>query len=503
MQDSANIVLTEESSRTDPKCDLVSVLIALSQKLKTESREDALLVLQAVLCISPDCADAHENIGYIYTEQSHWENARRHFEISLSHSDGNALLFFNLGNVCMSSGDFSAAAKYYEKALSFQRFPEGLLNLSVAYTKLGNEKSRLNALESLVHEFGNFPQGFNNLGVFWYRTRNIRQAIDCFKKALELDPALNMAKYGLSHALLMDKEYLKGFEYHESRWGTIPNCPIRTFDSQLWTGQEVSYKSKILVTLEQGFGDTLQMLRFLPMLCARFVEVNIEVQPAMRRLVSKAFPRVNVVVHGDPLPQTDFYCPIMSLPWAFRISYDSIPVDVNGYIHIGESAPGLLVKPNKTGAIKVGLCWRGGAINPEMLHRSLSLNDVAPLFKLKGYAWTSLVKDLPSEESALVGSIENLTDFSAVMSDFYDTYMLIKGLDLVVSIDTAVAHLAAAMGKKTIVILNDGVDWRWHLDDEVSAWYPNARLLRSYNFSSQDEFMGMLATEIASTFTTV
>lgn len=495
MENSTDIMSNEDRLRVTPANDLLPALIALSQKLKTESKDEALLLLRAALCISPDCVEAHENIGYLYADLCLWENAKHHLEKSLCCRNGSAQVFFSLGNVCMSSGDCVAAAAYYEQALALQRFPEGLLNLSVAYTKLGNEESRLNALLALTQEFGNFPQGFNNLGVFWYRTRKIELAIECFKKAIELEPGLGMARYGLSHALLMNKDYLGGFKYQESRWGTIPNCPIRNLGLTLWLGEEVPHSSKIVVTLEQGFGDTLQMLRFLPMLKSKFSEISIEVQPAMARLVKKTFPDVNVLVHGDPLPNADFYCPIMSLPWAFRISYDTIPVNANGYLHTDDTFPSLL--PKKTpGTKKIGLCWRGGVINPEMLHRSLSLNDVTSLFDLAGCEWVSLVKDLPADEQILINRIENLTDYSSVMTDFFETYRLIQELDLVVSIDTAVAHLAAAMGKKTIIILNDGVDWRWHLDDDVSAWYPNAPLLRSYNFPTQQEFMATLLNEI-------
>lgn len=478
-----------------PAADLLPNLMILSQKLKADSKEDALSVLKAVLCINPDYADAYDCIGYIDAELSRWESARHHLEYSLSLKEGNAQIFFTLGNVCMSSGDCAAAVKYYEKSLAFQRFPEGLLNLSVAYTKLGDEQSRLRSLEALVNEFSDYAQGFNNLGVYWYRTRNLPQAIECFRKALELNPELSVARYGLSHALLMEKDYLGGFENQESRWGNIPNCPIRVLEPQLWTGQEVPNQSRILVTLEQGFGDTLQMLRFLLMLHSRFSEVSIEVQPAMCRLISKAFPSVHVLVHGEPLPTTDFYCPVMTLPWAFRIGYETIPVEPNGYIKIKDTVPisPINIKP---GLKRAGLCWRGGAINPEMLHRSLALEDFRSLFDLAGYEWISLVKEVTQAELELIDQIENLTDSSTLMTDFYDTYSLIAGLDFVVSIDTAVAHLAAAMGKKTIVILNDGVDWRWHLDDDYSAWYPNARLLRSYNFSTQTEFMAALCVEI-------
>lgn len=490
-----NISDNEEVPAADQAVQLKDSLFALSQKLRGECNEDALLVLQAILCIYPEYADVHEAIGYIYADLSRWECARHHFEISILNSSGNATVFFSLGNVCMSIGDFDAAELYYKKSLSHQRFPEALLNLSVVYTNLGDDYLRLKTLESLVDEFQLFPQGFNNLGVYWYRKRNILNAIDCFRKALYLDPALAMAKYGLSHSLLMSKDYRAGFELHESRWGTVPSCPIRTYDCELWTGQNVSIGSKIKVTFEQGFGDTLQMLRFIPLLCEKFTQVFVEVQPALSRLVTKAFPEVRVVLlNNDSLPLTDYYCPIMSLPLAFGIAYDTIPTNVNGYIHIDKSLPSL--NKSESGKRKIGICWRGGAINPEMLHRSLTINDVVPIFNNSLNSWFSLVKDLPMEEKAILDQFENVTDCASIMLDFYDTYMLIDGLDLVVTVDTAVAHLAAAMGKETIIILNDGVDWRWHLDDDVSAWYPNAKLLRSYNYSNFSDFLDVLVSQL-------
>lgn len=484
----------KDYSVENTQSELLSNLVILSQKLKAESKDNALDVLKAALLIDPMHADSHDSIGYLYAELSLWEKARHHLEYSLSLKEGNALIFYILGNVCMSSGDVASAANYYERALALRRFPEGLLNLSVAYTKLGDENSRLMSLQSLVSEFSEFPEGYNNLGVYWYRTRNISRAIECFEKALDLNPELGIVKYGLSHALLMNKDYLKGFEYHESRWGNVPNCPIRLIDLPLWQGQDVPNDSILLITLEQGFGDTLQMLRFLPLLREKFSKIIIEVQQPMYRLISNAFPDVQVIVHGSAaLPHANFYCPIMTLPWAFRINYDSIPVFPDGYICDNKTEISQLITKTRS---RIGLCWRGGSVNPEMLHRSLILSDFTKLINMGEYEWISLVKDLPPNEAAEIANIENITDCSELMSDFCDTYQLIKGLDLVISIDTSVAHLSAAMGKKTIIILNDGVDWRWHLDDEFSAWYPNARLLRTYNFASLDYFMPSLSEEI-------
>lgn len=472
---------------------MVNCLVSLSERLAHQSLDESMIALGAVCLLSDQDSGVYRKLADYYYSNQNWIGSIANFNkcCSLNPKDFNSM--FYLANAYKNLGCFNQAIDVYKKSLEIHEYPEAMVNLASTYNAINKKDFELELIERLIANFPDFTLGYYNLGIFWYGQKNMQKSIESYQRALAINPQHGDSKVAMSLALLMDKQYVKGFEMHDSRWGVSPNCPIREFNRPYWHGQDVTNGSSILVTLEQGFGDTLQMLRYLPMIASVFSEVAIEVQPQMQRLVTLAFPDINVVVHGHELPQTDFYCPIMSLPRAFNTDYATIPIQ-SPYIFIPshDSVNSCLLNdPRK----KIGVCWRGGMLNPSMAHRSLSFKSIKLLFQTDDYNWVSLVKDIPDDELAELRNTP-VIDLTSELSDFYDTYRLISDLDLVISVDTAVAHLAGAMGKPTIVILNDGYDWRWHIDDEVSAWYPGTRLLRSYKLATPDSLVQALLAQV-------
>lgn len=474
--------------------EVVTTLRELARRLVKDSENDSITILRAITLLSENCADEHRQLADFYYRASNWFRSLVHFKKCCELDQNDYAALFYLANSYKNIGFYSEAIDSYLKSISIHEYPEGLINLSSAYAAAGEQELELQALNILTHKFPDFTLGHYNLGVYWYGKRDLDKSIACYKRALESDPAHGISKVALALALLMNKQYLEGFEMYESRWGVIPNCPIRQFNGIYWRGQNVPAGSSILIAVEQGFGDMFQMLRFIPALSAKFSKVYLEVQPQMQRLLSSAFPQVEVILNSTNLPQSDYYCPIMSLPRAFKISYKTIPLQGKYLLvpGVGE-INALLCRESRK---KVGVCWRGGVIDKSMLHRSLELKSIKRLFELDAFAWVSLVKDLPVEECEELRACNNVADFTAELVDFYDTYQLISSLDMVVTVDTAVAHLAGAMGKPTIVILNEGYDWRWHVDDDISAWYPNTHLLRTYKLDSKSGLVPELARKI-------
>lgn len=480
-------------NETSQKAEILAALHDLAIRLDRESKEDAIAVLRGVALLSDESLNIHKKLADYFYNVADWQRAVYYFEqCSVADPQDFASLFY-IGNCLKNMGNYDAAVNAFERSIAVKPYPEGFINLASAYSDVNKRDLELHTLEVLVQSFPEYTLGHYNLGVFWYAQKNIPEAIQSYENALRTNPDHGLTKVAYSLALLMGKQYGEGFRMHDSRWGVAPNCPIRELNRPRWHGQSVVEGSRILVTLEQGFGDTLQMLRYVPLLAGVFNKIVLEVQPQMQRLAALAFPDVDVIVHGMNLPETDFYCPIMSLPGAFGTTYDTIP-NQDAYIrlpHYESLCPDLL---NDT-RIKIGVCWRGGMLDPKMAHRSLSLKAIKPLFEVDDYAWVSLVKDIPDDERAELRS-SRVIDLTSELTDFYDTYRLISDLDFVITVDTAVAHLAGAMGKPTIVILNEGYDWRWHMDDETSAWYPRTRLFRAYKLGDSEDLVPHLLEEI-------
>lgn len=480
-------------NKTDQKAEILAVLKDLAARLNNESEEDAIAVLRGVALLSEDPLNIYKKLADYFYKVSDWQRAIYYLEKCCAVDSEDFASLFYLGNCLKNMGVYDAAVNAFERSIAVKSYPEGLINLASAYSDINQKDLELNTLKDLVQSFPEYTLGHYNLGVFWYAQKNIPAAIQSYENALRTNPDHGLTKVAYSLALLMDKKYVEGFRMHDSRWGVAPNCPIRNFDRPRWSGQDVEEGASILVTLEQGFGDTLQMLRYVPFLTDVFDKVVLEVQPQMQRLVTLAFPDVDVIVYGMDLPETDFYCPIMSLPGAFGTTYTTIP-NQDAYIRLPryESLfPDLLNETRK----KIGVCWRGGMLDPKMAHRSLSLKAIKPLCEIDDYAWVSLVKDIPNHERTELRS-SKVIDLTSELTDFYDTYRLISDLDVVITVDTAVAHLAGAMGKPTVVILNEGYDWRWHMDDETSAWYPSTRLFRAYKLGGSADLVPHLLDEI-------
>lgn len=480
-------------NETELKADILAALQELANRLNSQSEEDAIAVLRGVALLSDDSLNIHKKLADYFYKAADWQRAVHYFEQCCTTDPKDFASFFYIGNCLKNMGSYEAAVNAFERSIAIKAYPEGYINLASAYSDINKKDLELHTLELLVQSFPEYTLGHYNLGVFWYAQKNIPAAIQSYENALRTNPDDGLTKVAYSLALLMDKQYVEGFRMHDSRWGVAPNCPDRELSRPRWHGQSVSEGSSILVTLEQGFGDTLQMLRYIPFLATIFNKIVIEVQPQMQRLVALSFPDVDVIVHGTDLPETDLYCPIMSLPGSFGTTYDTIPNQV-GYIRIPDCEsldPDLISDPRK----KIGVCWRGGMLDPKMAHRSLSLKAIKPLLEVDEYLWVSLVKDIPDDERTELRS-SRVIDLTSKLTDFYDTYRLILDLDVVITVDTAVAHLAGAMGKPTVVILNEGYDWRWHVDDETSAWYPRTRLFRAYKLGDSADLVPHLLEEI-------
>lgn len=309
-----------------------------------------------------------------------------------------------------------------------------------------------------------------------------------FKEAIALDPEFHLAQFNLSLLLLLQGDYTGGWLAYESRKFDLlvrRRCGIRKMDGKEWQGEDLSNK-KLLLHQEQGLGDTLQMLRYIPLLQKKNAQLSILLDPPLINLVKENYPDVVICQNIQSLPDYDSHCPMMSLPLHFSTQLDNIPSE-KSYLKVDESRlQHWSEKIGTTKRLRVGLAWSGSRQHINDRQRSLAFDQLKPLLAMNA-EFHSLQKEYREDRSNL--EINCIFDHSAQLQDMTDTAALIMQLDLIITVDTSVAHLAAALGKPCWIILATNPDFRWGLESEHSPWYPSVLLFRG---SAQRNWTGVI-----------
>jgi len=332
-----------------------------------------------------------------------------------------------------------------------------------------------------------------NLGYALDKQGRSEEALSCYEAVLAVAPENAKARYNRAIHQLRSGNIAAGFADYESRFSAIKNADNRIYTQPRWDGSQLNGRS-ILVYCEQGLGDAIQFSRYLPSVIKLGGQVVLEVQQPLVSLFSALSGIERVIAKSDEPPLTDCYIPLLSLPHIFGTTLDTVPPPL----------PHLVPDPSKVEAwrhkladdrqFRVGLVWRGSATNPMDGDRSCPLAEFVPLLVLPGVSCYSLQVGPAADEIVSLPQAADLINLTAHLDDFSDTAALVANLDLIISVDTAVAHLAGAMGKPVWIMLVHTPDWRWMLDRDDSPWYPTARLFRQ----PQPGDWNSVAREIAS-----
>ena len=319
---------------------------------------------------------------------------------------------------------------------------------------------------------------WNNLGLALQAANRLAEAIDAFRASLRHAPGFAQAHWNLGLALLAHGEFAEGWREYDWRLA-IPELgrDLPKPAGPRWDGGNPAGRT-ILLTSEQGLGDTLQFIRFAPVLAARGARVLVQTQPALVKLLSSVPAVAGVYGGADPLPAYDAQLPLLSVAGALGIDADTIPRDVPYLACDPQHAAAVAAELAPFGgAFKVGLAWAGSPGHGNDRRRSCPLAALAPLLALRDVAWFSLQKDDGEDQIAGVPAARNLVLLEA-RRDFERKAALMAALDLVISVDTSTAHLAGALARPLWVLLPFAPDWRWQLERADSPWYPTARLIR-------------------------
>ena len=319
----------------------------------------------------------------------------------------------------------------------------------------------------------------NNLGVSLAALNRDAEAIACHEAALAIDPNYPEAEFNRSLGLLRSGNFRAGWSAYEKRWQAKVGIGTGHVDRPLWLGREPIAGRKLLVEFEQGFGDAIQALRYVPLLEGLGAQCWIHALASLLSLVQRSFPRSTVIARNWWPHEIELRIPVMSLPLAMQTFAESDIPRVVPYLVADEGRKAhwaaLLADPGRP---RVGLAWRGNPGHRNERNRSARLEDLVPLLSRTDVRFVTLQKDLSAAERKILAAHPNVTVLDAELETFDDTAAVACNLEAVVSVDSSPAHLAGALGRPVWVMLPCSPEWRWGLERSDSPWYPQARLFR-------------------------
>ncbi|MCP5364302.1 MAG: glycosyltransferase family protein [Hyphomicrobiales bacterium] len=386
----------------------------------------------------------------------------------------------NLGNLCLRENSIDSAIAAYRRALALQpEYPEALSNLAVALRTAGRHGEAREHCEQAIAVKPGHVSAYVNYGLVLSDLGRYQDALAAYDRALAIDPRHAAARADRAVLLLLLGRFAEGWSEYEWRWRTPGfTTPRRDFSAPMWDGTPLDGRT-LLIHAEQGIGSAIQFSRFCR-LAANGGGVVLECQPSLRRLFELSFkdgPVSQVVAKGQQLPMCDLHVPMMSLPHVLGTTLETIPADVPylradpadqaRWAHRLRDVPGP----------RVGLVWAGNPLHGNDQNRSMPASAFGPLIVNSPQATFFSLQVGPS---AGVGMFADGTvrDLAPELTDFADTAAVLDTLDLVISVDTAVAHLAGALGKPVWLMIPSVPEWRWLLAREDSPWYPTMRLFR-------------------------
>jgi len=473
---------------------------------KQQQYAEAIKYYKKAVQYKPDFAEAYNHLGVVLNDQGHPAEAIENYKQALRLDPNYAEVYNNLGIALKELKQLVEAISCFEQAIRLESdFAEAYYNLA---NSLRDETRCTEAIENYrkaVHIKPDYAEAYNHLGVVLNAqggyVENIEnlEAIENYRRALQLNPDFAEAHWNLSLVLLRTGRLIEGWKEYE--WRRNPKLDIATYphsyETPRWDGSQFKGK-RLLVHYEQGLGDTLHFVRYLPMVKARGGTVILEVRKPLYKLL-KGFPGVDELIEASldnkPAVKFDYHISLMDLPKIFETTLETIPAEVP-YINCCpkkvEHWRNKLAGPD----LKVGIVWAGSPSHGNDQNRSCALKDFEPLTKTDGVRLYGLQKGEAAKQVERLTDEMTITNLGTEFEDFTDTAAAIENLDLLISVDTSVLHLAGAMGKPVWALLPFAPEWRWMLNRQDSPWYPTMKLFRQKKWGQWESVFQDVADEL-------
>ncbi len=455
---------------------------------------DAARCYVEALQLFPGFVEAAFNLGLLFQEMGQLQEAIGCYHQAVRIRPDFAMAWGNLGAACHHAGRIQEALDCFHQALRLKPgAPNVLNNLGNALRAQLDHRQAIACFQEALRRSPADAEIHLNLANAWREIGRPAEAANSLRRAIQLRPDFAEAHCDLAFALLLQGDFARGFEEYEWRLRRA-RCAPRQFPFPAWRGQDPRGR-RLLVHAEQGAGDAIQFVRLVTALAARGAHVVLECPPALAALLESVEGVERVICRGETLPEAsgakegaasapehpafDWHSPLLSLPHLLHLSLDTIPTRTP-YLRPPrgrqERLPPLSDAQGRL--LKVGLVWRGNPQHKNDRHRSLPVELLEPLLAVPGVACYSLQVGAPPDAPLPGPPFDKLIDLQKLIHDFGDTAVLMKQLDLIISVNTSTVHLAGALAQPAWLLLPCAPDWRWLLGRNDSPWYPSLRLFR-------------------------
>jgi tetratricopeptide (TPR) repeat protein len=510
-----------------------SVHFNLGVQLQSQDQHlDAIASFARAVALDPRYSDAMYGMGFSYRKLGRLPEAAREYAKAAGMDHKWVPDLLDAGNELRAAGNLDEAVAAYRQCLAVLPNSAPVLNnLGIALQEQGLVAEAIAAFRQAIAADPLYAEAYNSLAPALQRLNRIDEAIDACLKAAEIDPSLGAAHTNLGNAYLALNDVPRALEafsravrispgesrfranlcyaylasgrlreawpLYEERSLVDGSALMRKLDKPRWKGDADIRGRTLFVHAEQGFGDTIQFVRFSAVLSERGARVVVEVQPELKTLLGAIEGASVVIGKGDPMPPFDLHCPMLSLPLGLETDVDSIPCPAP-YIRADPFKAALWDArfPAESARLRVGLVWSGQPRHKNDHNRSIPAILLRPLVANVRARFICLQNEIRQSDKAALADMPEIATACADLTSFSETAALIECMDLVVTVDTAVAHLAGAMGKPVWILLPFAADWRWMLAREDSPWYPTARLFRQPAVADWASVMSRVNDEI-------
>lgn len=458
--------------------------------------EAAVAIYEKVVALVPHHPDVHHLLGLACFEAGRHDRAVRHIGRSVELNPSNDVAYRSMGDALAAAKQFSLAIKAYEKSCTLNPGnTDALLNLGNLYHELDMYQRAEHAYAQIISQAPEHMQALNNLGKLFHDMGRLQHALVFYDRCLSRNPHYAEAQFNRAALLLAMGDYERGWEAYEWRFRRQSAASVypHPLPTPRWQG-ELFQNRRLLVHCEQGMGDVLQFMRYLPLIKQRGGDVLIEVHEPLVPLLKLQRGIDEVMAFNENQPPAiphDLHIPLLSLPKVFRTRTDTIPHAIP-YIETDGQRPNHWEQYIKPDHLNIGLVWASSDINPK---RNLPLEKCRAWFQNPKLHFVSLQKGNASEQIApMQRDASAVSALGQHLNNFLDTACLMAHLDLIISVDTAAMHLAGGMGMPLWALLPFNADWRWPLDEKPCGWYPHAKIFRQSIPGNWDDVIATITT---------